>query len=1845
MHIERYFTDSKSGPYNGINFEKRRSEIRNPDGKTIFSTDAVIVPVFWSQIATDILAQKYFRRAGVPVDKANDWRKYRPAADPVDPSLEDGAEHDCRQVFHRLAWTWMQWGKDSGYFDTEEDAQAFYDETCYMLAHQMAAPNSPQWFNTGIYAVYGIEGPAQGHYYVDPADGVCKKSDSAYKRPQPSACFILSVEDDLVNENGIMDLVTREARLFKYGSGAGSNFSKLRAVDERLSGGGVSSGLLSFLKISDRSASAIKSGGTTRRAAKMTILDAEHPDIEKFINWKVQEEHKVASMSAGSSLIRENLEAIKKALSKFRGPKADRFNIEKNRELAASLKNALSDKIPPAYLYQLIRRLEQNDETVDPVVFTTAWDDEAYNTVSGQASNNSIRVKDEFLHAVLENKDWNLIGRVSGATEKTVKAAGLWQQVARAAWQCADPGVQFHTTINDWHTCPAGGEIRASNPCVTGDTLIATEAGLIRIDALMGKTIRVIGSDGNLHKAKEIVPTGIKAVYRLRTAAGYEVKITENHTVATISGEDVPVSALAKDETLILSQPVFGREVLDIQIAMFLGILIGESKGTRFKLSEEAKIRTDTDLPADLDRKYFDKIFTDATFLLNKESIAAILHGIFSTGCTSIADHGPSNQYIVLDLYSYHLLRQIQLLLLAFHIKATLYPASGHGDSHGGRLCVGLGSHIAFEKEIGFPAETSHALKLSQINKEFPRKPEPLTDRVASVKSVGLEQVYDLSEPTTQHFVANGIVVHNCSEYMFLDDTACNLASINLVNFYNRGKKTFNVQDFVHSIRLWTTILEISVVMAQFPAKAIAERSYQYRTLGLGFSNLGSLLMIMGLPYDSDEGRAVAAALSSILSGEAYAQSARLAAIHGPFQKFPENREAMLRVIRNHRRAANNEPADAFENLHIIPKGIDPRICPDYLLTSAKSAWDDALTLGEEYGFRNAQVSAVAPTGCLLGNALITTDQGLVQLDTIGDPMGHQWQDISVQVGTPAGPRQASKFFINSLSLTRNISTASGYSIQGTPEHRIRVVDPGTGEWVWKRFGDVEAGDVVPLAMDSRVGDAHRVTLPRLEFAEVMNEELAELIGYFCGDGAAGSGLFMPVELEDRDVARHLEATIYRFFRVERHAYKDMPTYPVVVKSDRLGKWWKRCGFDTHEHIPAAILQTNDPAIYCAYLRGFFESQATVDNSGTIKLKIKQESMVSQIRALLLTIGIPTFMSKDTSDEFNYLIKFRNPSYNTRYKEKIGFISERKSEDLICRTGEAATFREDFIYLPEHAVEKVLKSGLFTKTIENSLKKNRGINRFYVQEIFKATGDSELEQSLRFFYDIVETNKNGGEAMTYDLSVPEDLTYIANGFVSHNTIGLLMDCDTTGIEPDFALVKFKKLAGGGYFKLVNQSVPPALEALGYDPESAESIASFITGRKTLNGAPGINPKTLAEKGFTPESLATLEESVRNALNLEGIFNPWILGKDFFEKTLKIPESTWSLPGFSLLKHLGFSDVEIAAAEQFACGMLGIEGAPGLKPEHYPVFDTATPSGKNAIRSIAWHAHIAMMAAVQPFISGAISKTINMPNSSTFEDVQAAYLLSWKSALKAVALYRDGSKLSQPLSSFAPGTDPLADAILALEHSAPERAPAKFRGRKQLPNRRSGYTQKAKIGGHSIFIRTGEYEDGTLGEIFLDMHKEGAAFRSLLNSFAIAVSLGLQYGVPLEEYVDAFTFTRFEPNGMVSGHDYVKMATSVIDYIFRDLAISYLHRNDLGQVKPEDLLSTSTNTDPEPKSRSTTKKPAKIPAPVPDEDTMKIIEARLKGYEGDPCPVCGYFTLIRSGNCQKCDTCGGTTGCS
>ncbi|HVY48498.1 MAG TPA: vitamin B12-dependent ribonucleotide reductase [Minicystis sp.] len=1046
LAFERPRTERGVDPLDQVTWERRSSVITNPDGSVVFKCEGAEIPAGWSQLATDIVVSKYFRKAGLHGKKEN-------------------GETSVRQVVHRLARTIREAGERfGGYFATTKDADAFEAELSFLLVNQIGAFNSPVWFNCGLFHRYGIEGT--GGNFAWNEEGTAGDVDeivetaTAYERPQCSACFIQSVSDDLMS---IYDLVKHEARLFKYGSGTGTNFSSIRGKQEKLSGGGTSSGLMSFLEVFDRAAGATKSGGTTRRAAKMVCLDMDHPEIVDFINWKVREEKKAQALIASG--------------------------------------------------------------------FSSDFNGDAYHTVSGQNSNNSIRVSDQFMKAASTGGVWETRARTTGEVVETLNAKDLWRQIAEAAWACADPGVQYDTTINRWHTCPNTGPINASNPC---------------------------------------------------------------------------------------------------------------------------------------------------------------------------------------------------------------------------------------------------------------------------------------------------------SEYMFLDDSACNLASLNLTKFL-RDDGSFDVELYRHAVRVFFVAQEILVDFSSYPTKRIAQNSHDYRPLGLGYANLGTLLMLQGIPYDSDAGRATAAALTAILCGQAYAVSAEMAASKGPFAGFAKNREPMLRVMRMHRDAAY---------------AIDRDRCPESLWRAAVEDWDHAVRLGEQHGYRNAQSTVLAPTG---------------------------------------------------------------------------------------------------------------------------------------------------------------------------------------------------------------------------------------------------------------------------------------------------------------------------------------------------------------------------------------------------------------------TIGLLMDCDTTGIEPDFSLVKFKKLAGGGYFKIVNQSVPEALRRLGYAEAELQEIVAYVSGTNTLLAAPHVNRASLKARGLTDADLAKVEAAIPGVFDLDLAFTPWILGDETYDRLGVGPERT--RPGYSLLRQLGFAPAEIEEANETIVGRMTVEGAPHLRDEHYAVFDCANRCGKKGKRFLAPMAHVKMMAAAQPFLSGAISKTVNLPNEATIDDVQKIYEEGWRLGLKAVALYRDGCKASQPLSSTSE-TKEAKDEAAAKKAAATLPPPAIVKHpegqRLRLPKKRHGWTQEARVGGHKIYLRTGEYSDGTLGEIFIDMHKEGAAFRSMMNCFAMAVSLGLQYGVPLEAFVEQYTFTRFEPQGIVEGHDNVKMATSIVDYLFRALAIEYLGRYDLAHVPP---AATATQ-DPTDANLAQEQPPSTVaafalpPPPRPADGHNSALDAQLEEMMGDAplCDGCGHIT-VRNGACYKCLNCGSSMGCS
>lgn len=1167
LYISRYFTKKGIDPLEDVTYEVRSSRITNPDGSTVFEMKEVEVPMTWSQVATDVLAQKYFRKKGVPESKGG----------------KNGSEWSAKQVMRRLAGTWRHWGERYGYFATSDDADAFQDELAYMLIHQMAAPNSPQWFNTGLFWAYGIKGEAQGHYYVDPRTGVLKKSEDAYTRPQPHACYIQSVKDDLVNEGGIFDLMTREARLFKYGSGTGTNFSAIRGKDEHLSGGGRSSGLMSFLATIDRAAGAIKSGGTTRRAAKMVCLDMDHPEIEEFIDWKVVEEEKVAALTSGSHVCYEHLKAIVEKASQ------GGIDPQKNPELKTVIRRAYKVHVPLNYIKRILMQVEQGltPEQFDFRTYDTDFRSEAYLTVSGQNSNNSIRVPNSFIEAVNKNGDWELKNRVNGNVAKKIPARKLWDKITYSAWACADPGVQFDTTYNEWHTCPEDGRINATNPC---------------------------------------------------------------------------------------------------------------------------------------------------------------------------------------------------------------------------------------------------------------------------------------------------------SEYAFLDDTACNLASLNLIKFYNAETRTIDIESYKHAIRLWTIVLEISVLMAHFPYKIMAQKSYDFRTLGLGYANLGTVLMQMGIPYASEEAYALCSAITAIMCGESYAASAEMARVLGPFPNYKKNRDHMLRVIRNHRRAAYNAPKTEYEGLTIQPQGIQKEYCPKLLLDAAQECWDRALSKGEKWGYRNAQVTVIAPTG---------------------------------------------------------------------------------------------------------------------------------------------------------------------------------------------------------------------------------------------------------------------------------------------------------------------------------------------------------------------------------------------------------------------TIALVMSCDTTGIEPDFALVKFKKLVGGGYFKIINESIEIALAALGYSGDHITDIVNYVKGHGTLSGCPHVHEESLRARGFTEKELLAIEAQLSGVFDFRFAFNRWVLGEAFCTNVLGLNASQMKDPNLDVLKVIGFSDEQIEEANEYVCGTMTIEGAPHLKEEHLAIFDCANRCGKKGKRFIPWVAHLRMMASAQPFITGSISKTINMPEETTLADVSKAYTMSWNYMLKCVALYRDGSKLSQPLNTQALDST-YASLFRFAENDTDETQGARAMSeaiakqvarpiRRKLPPERYSITHKFEIDRHEGYLTVGLYEEGTPGELFIKMSKEGSTLSGIMDALATTISLCLQYGVPLEVLVSKFCHSRFEPAGM-TGNKYIPLVKSIMDYIGRYLAMKFLskemakryHHAELvdrayaeGDVKllkrvPVETPLELTEVEQTPqilqrKSQKGLSSDTHIAPTVVKERITVIKQEQLQklqtnvvlGMNNEDAPMCTTCGLImvRNGACYKCLECGETSGCS
>ena len=1337
LTIERVWTTAGRHPFEEVSWQRRDVVMTNwRDGSVNFEQRGVEFPDFWSVNAANIVTTKYFRGA----------------------VGHDNREWSLKQLISRVVGKYVAAGVDNDYFASQADAEVFGHELTWMLLHQVFSFNSPVWFNVGTSAPQ-----------------------------QVSACFILAVDDTM---DSILNWYREEGLIFKGGSGAGLNLSRIRSSKELLSSGGTASGPVSFMRGADASAGTIKSGGATRRAAKMVVLDVDHPDIEEFIDTKAREEDKIRALRDAG------------------------FDMDLGGKDISS--------------------------------------------VQYQNANNSVRVNDEFMRAVQDGTTFGLRARADNRVIESVDARTLWRKLATAAWECADPGIQYDDTINDWHTNPETGRITASNPC---------------------------------------------------------------------------------------------------------------------------------------------------------------------------------------------------------------------------------------------------------------------------------------------------------SEYMSLDNSSCNLASLNLMTFL-REDGTFEAKKFARSVETIITAMDISICFADFPTEPIGVTTRAYRQLGIGYANLGALLMATGHAYDSEGGRALAASITSLMTGTAYKRSAELAAIVGPYEGYARNADAHKKVMRKH--AAAN---DAVRTVGAD----DARI-----LHEATKAWQECLSLGERNGYRNAQASVIAPTGCLTADTLITTDRGLARLAELGEDYGTRWQDVDFQVSTDEGPRRATKFFVNGEEPTRRLMTEGGYRIQGTYAHRVKVVEPSTGLWEWKRLREVAPGDVVPVQMNTLVGPARRVPLPVLDQAyypgdhrivvpDAVDEDLAELVGYFMGDGSLhAEGIRFSVADNDLDVVDRLQILGKQLFSLEAEVTAQQGSQEVMLSSIRLGRWWKAAGFakqlstEDHSgkgwrpHVPAALRETNSKAVYAAFLRGLFEADGTVA-SGVPSVTTSSRSFASDVQVLLLTLALPSTV-RETVSGFGgptFQVRLRNLEHAVLYGEAVGFLSERKAR--LVATEATHTGNRDLVLLPSSVWEELAPVGhALRNELLQDLRPAGGVPRSTAEGLYRETRDARLGHALDYIFEVIAANEDGGVQPTYDLSVPDNVTYVAAGFVSHNTIGLMMDCDTTGLEPDLALVKFKKLVGGASMQIVNGTVPRALRSMGYQEESVEAIVEHI-----------------AEKGHVVD-------------------------------------------------------------------------APGLKLEHYSVFDCAMGE-----RSISPMGHVKLMASIQPFVSGALSKTVNLPAEATVADVEEVYFEGWKLGLKALAIYRNNSKVGQPLQDKK-GSESAAEVDAAVV-AVPTR--------KRLPKKRSSQTVSFSVAGAEGYMTAGQYDDGTLGEVFIKMSKQGSTLAGVMDAFSVSISIGLQYGVPLEAFVSKFTNMRFDPAGMTDDAD-IRIAQSIMDYLFRRLALDYLRydkRSELGIFTAEERSAAVAGygaagpvdeIDVEGLAQSM---PVATPAHI--GSSMELLQAQQGAVADAPlCMTCGV-KMRPAGSCYVCESCGSTSGCS
>jgi ribonucleotide reductase alpha subunit len=1930
MRFQRLFTAGHPDDvYAPFEFESRTSEIRDPDGKLVFRLENFLVPVHWSRTASDILSQHYFRRAGipshtrpVPENGLPDWLA-RCEPDTSVSTLVFGGEADARQVFRRLAGCWTYWGWKGGYFSTEDDARVFFDEVRWMLCAQMMAPNSPQFYNTGVYWSYGIKGnKGEGYWYVDDADptkdGKILVRDDAYmyERPSSLACFIQTLNDNLLGENGIMDWLTREARVFRVGAGSGVACDEIRGAGEPLSAGGTSSGLLSFLKPADASGGALKSGGTTRRCARLLCLKMDHPEIEDFIDWKVKEQNKVAAIAAGSKLQVRHFRLMHAAAQVPVFPKSDVKDIsvspwvtdpKENPVLADACRQAVAEGIPPHQVANFLNRLKTAKSAMEAVAmcldeYDIDWQGEAYRTVSGQNANNSVRPIDEFMRLAITGQDkpdaddWPIYWRTElrkaeaenrkPVPHRMTSAASLWRRVNDAAWWCADPGVQFDTTIQEWNPTPKAGKIEASNPCQPGFATVLTPDGIRTFNDIdVGS---VIWSGKKWTKVVAKVATGRKQVYRFSTRSGSFIG-TADHTVfqcgVRVKAGDAqsidfadgpPTDVAAIDQRDVMDGLVVGdgsvvyanRGANNYQL-----LCIGANDQDYFTEPGLAELITET--PFDRLRHRVlttlsgqempplpERSIPDRHHCGSQSKVCGFLRGLYS------ANGSVCGGRVTLKTTSIRLVWQVQEMLSSLGIP-SYYTKNESKDvtfSNGTYRCKqSYDINIThgrkdFRRLIGF----IHKDKQTRLDDACSMSVRPWNKRAYEVVekvSLGEFDVYDITVDAPEHsYWTGGMLVSNCSEFMYINDTGCNLLSLNVIRFRRpRGKMPswyksgwspavppgeFDADAYTHAGRLCTLILEITCSMGQFPSREIARNTWKYRPLGIGYCNVGALIACNGYAYDSAEGRALAASLMALLHFTGYATSAEIAGDIGSCQGFRENRDDFLRVVRNHLRAAG-VVTTPYEGLSKEPMLLERNLVPENILAAVDDQGSRMLSWGEQTGYRNCQISVCAPTGCLVAGSLILTNKGLLPISSLGNTEGDQWQDVDFRVQTDSVPQKATKFYVNGLASVWQLQTARGYALRGTGHHQVKVVDNETKEWIWKRFDQIREDDKIPMRIGGMLGSPAVVILPPtpaeyrvnvgrgVTTPEKMTTDLAFLVGMFAANGSSHDrGLRFAICGLDEDTQRATRSLLETTFGVEAYSTVRGKYVEIGINSRQLVRWWSECGFAKAAKsdgttgkgricsIPMNVLKTNDRTIYSSYLGGLFSGDGSV-NAGKPYWTNKSLDFVQSIQTMLMAVGIPFCMDEQVggiSKKPVYRLRTVNAIWAVKFRSEIGFVNCERKQSILVKEGDTKLEKKDYILVPKPIIDKVCPVGHpRRKLVILNLWREGGLPRSLAMELAAESGDETLTRLTDYYYDSVSECAMGDAEPTYDLSVPDNVTYIANGMVSHNTISLLMDADCSGIEPDFALVKFKKLAGGGYFRLVNGSVEEALVSLGYSAQEADRYVKHMAGHGKL-------PDGMVTSGLVPaEVAAKAEAACKSCFHVRMAFTSGVVGEHVFadavskmsdEQRPKVGRTGSLIDGY-------LAPDQVEDVNNYVCGVGHLEGV--LPEKHLAVFDCANPCGRTGKRFVSPEGHVYMLGAIAPFLSGSSSKTVNCPAGVTPDDMRQWNELAWRLSVKAVAQYRDGSKLSQPLSS---GIDDALSLPEKVERVA-EAMATRVGGRQKLPDRRLGYTQKARINNNKIYLRTGEYKDGTIGEIFLDMHKEGAEYRAMVNQFAIAVSLGLQYGVPLEEFVDAFVGVRFNPSGLVSGNQHIKMTSSLVDYIFRDLAISYLGRFDLANVPP-DAISQTVETQ------------ANGPAVPPSQSQVSV----AKGYTGSACARCGNFTLIRNGPCTKCDTCGDSTGC-